>query len=117
MTDRRTGITMKANVKKDEDGLDNIDDFWADEDEDEDENVDQLEDENIDQLEDEQENSEHGDGNHSEDRSTYYDQDLPEELLATPTSRRSRAVPMTNSGSRRGTRQISETVHGSKIET
>ncbi|KAF9303269.1 hypothetical protein BGZ74_004069 [Mortierella antarctica] len=111
---RRTGITMKANVKKDEDGLDNIDDFWADEDEDEDENVDQLEDENIDQLEDEQENSEHGDGNHSEDRSTYYDQDLPEELLATPTSRRSRAVPMTNSGSRRGLLSSTAFDHGAE---
>ncbi|KAF9315451.1 hypothetical protein BG003_002998 [Podila horticola] len=76
---RRTGITMKANVKKDEDGLDNIDDFWADEDENGDENVDELE--------DEQEHSEHDDGDQSEDRSTYYDQDLPEELLATPTSR------------------------------
>lgn len=97
MNDRRTGITMKANVKKDEDGLDNIDDFWADEDENGDENVDELE--------DEQEHSEHDDGDLSEDRSTYYDQDLPEELLATPTSRRSRAVPMTNSGSRRGTWQ------------
>ncbi|KAF9019126.1 hypothetical protein BGZ52_003717 [Haplosporangium bisporale] len=87
----RTGITMKANVKKDEDGLDNIDDFWADEDENVDEEVEDYG----------QENSEHDDGNQSEDRSTYYDQDLPEELLATPTSRRSRAVPMSNSGSRR----------------
>lgn len=84
---------MKTNVKKDEDGLDNIDDFWADEDENVDEEVE----------EDEQENSEHEDANQSGDRSTYYDQDLPEELLATPTSRRSRAVPMSNSGSRRGT--------------
>lgn len=84
---------MKANVKKDDDGLDNIDDFWADEDENVDEEVEDYE----------QENSEHEDGNQSEDRSTYYDQDLPEELLATPTSRRSRAVPMSNSGSRRGT--------------
>ncbi|KAF9967670.1 hypothetical protein BGZ70_008722 [Mortierella alpina] len=28
---RRTGITVKPNVKKDADGLDNIDDFWDDE--------------------------------------------------------------------------------------
>ncbi|KAG0253380.1 hypothetical protein BG011_006399 [Mortierella polycephala] len=27
---RRTGIAMKANIKKDADGLDNIDDFWDD---------------------------------------------------------------------------------------
>ncbi|KAG0042616.1 hypothetical protein BGZ83_000247, partial [Gryganskiella cystojenkinii] len=27
---RRTGITMKENIKKDADGLDNIDDFWDD---------------------------------------------------------------------------------------
>ncbi|KAG0083481.1 hypothetical protein BGZ92_010746 [Podila epicladia] len=98
---RRTGITMKANVKKDEDGLDNIDDFWADEDEEE----------NVDELEDE---SEHGDGNQSEDRSTYYDQDLPEELLATPTSRRSRAVPMSNSGSRRGLLSSAAFDHGAE---
>ncbi|KAI9236682.1 MAG: Mif2/CENP-C like-domain-containing protein [Podila humilis] len=101
---RRTGITMKANVKKDEDGLDNIDDFWADEDENVDEEVEDYG----------QENSEHDDGNQSEDRSTYYDQDLPEELLATPTSRRSRAVPMSNSGSRRGLLSSSAYDHGAE---
>ncbi|KAG0228429.1 hypothetical protein BGW42_002221 [Actinomortierella wolfii] len=30
---RRTGITIRENVKKDADGIDNIDDFWRDEDE------------------------------------------------------------------------------------
>ncbi|KAG0025480.1 hypothetical protein BGZ81_007116 [Podila clonocystis] len=99
---------MKANVKKDEDGLDNIDDFWADEDEVEDKDMG----EDVNEDEEEQANSEHED-DQSEDRS-YYDQDLPEELLATPTSRRSRAVPMTNSGSRRGLLSSSAFDHGAE---
>ncbi|KAF9434640.1 hypothetical protein BGZ76_007677 [Entomortierella beljakovae] len=80
---RRTGITMKANIKKDEDGLDNIDDFWRDDDQsDQDDNQD---------YDDDFSRSPRASSPH---RLQYLEQELPEELLSTPTSRRHRNIPM-----------------------
>ncbi|KAF9116650.1 hypothetical protein BGX27_000569 [Mortierella sp. AM989] len=80
---RRTGITMKANIKKDADGLDNIDDFWKDDDQ------------------SDQDNNQNYDGDRSPPQRMssppqrqYLEQELPEELLSTPTSRRLRNVPI-----------------------
>ncbi|KAI8603608.1 hypothetical protein EDD21DRAFT_441864 [Dissophora ornata] len=91
---RRTGITMKANIKKDADGLDNIDDFWDD-----DNDGNQPNNEPSDQ----EEYSDNDDGAREMSPQTrrrqqqahgYVEQELPQELLSTPTSRRSRNVPM-----------------------
>ncbi|KAF9572335.1 hypothetical protein EC968_009988 [Mortierella alpina] len=81
---RRTGITMKANVKKDDDGLDNIDDFWQDDD--------AISDDNY-GHEDDYEDTERSRTQLQPPRH-YVEQELPEELLSTPTSRRARIVPM-----------------------
>ncbi|KAG9326475.1 hypothetical protein KVV02_001654 [Mortierella alpina] len=78
---RRTGITMKANVKKDDDGLDNIDDFWQDDD--------AVSDDNYEHEDDYEETL----PSRTQPRH-YVEQELPEELLSTPTSRRTRIVPM-----------------------
>ncbi|KAF9899510.1 hypothetical protein BX616_003007 [Lobosporangium transversale] len=117
---RRTGITMKANVKKDADGLDNIDDFWSDDKDDNVHNGSQYQ--GINMM---NKNGNGGSSHDNEDFSTwlglpspstqrqrrqqeqhqqhYLEQDLPEELLSTPTSRRSQLVPISEgSGSRRG---------------
>ncbi|KAF9932502.1 hypothetical protein FBU30_008075 [Linnemannia zychae] len=87
---RRTGITMKANVKKDADGLDNIDDFWNDED-------------NNDTTENNFNNSQDDISGEDDDTSQpstllrsdprrYLEQEASEELLLTPTSRRYRGI-------------------------
>ncbi|KAF9954122.1 hypothetical protein BGZ70_010670 [Mortierella alpina] len=81
---RRTGITMKANVKKDDDGLDNIDDFWQDDDAVSDDNY---------GHEDDYEDMQPSRTQLQQPRH-YVEQELPEELLSTPTSRRARIVPM-----------------------
>ncbi|KAF9203553.1 hypothetical protein BGZ49_006288 [Haplosporangium sp. Z 27] len=97
---RRTGITMKANIKKDADGLDNIDDFWDDDDEaDKDDN--QYQDHNDDRRRSRRMTS--------PPQRQYLEQELPEELLSTPTSRRLRNVPMSGSTSSldRSTRGLS----------
>ncbi|KAG0202887.1 hypothetical protein BGX28_004732 [Mortierella sp. GBA30] len=96
---------MKANVRKDDDGLDNIDDFWQDE-----EAFDDNDRGDYDQEDDQ---------GHSRESGTliqqprhYVEQELPEELLSTPTSRRARTVPMSrgsgssSTGSARGISDI-----------
>ncbi|KAF9938033.1 hypothetical protein BGZ67_000603 [Mortierella alpina] len=81
---RRTGITMKANVKKDDDGLDNIDDFWQDDD--------AVSDDNYEHEDDYEETL--PSRTQLQQPRHYVEQELPEELLSTPTSRRARIVPM-----------------------
>ncbi|KAG0278116.1 hypothetical protein BGZ96_002540 [Linnemannia gamsii] len=90
---RRTGIAMKANVKKDADGLDNIDDFWDDEDNESASDNDQYGTHGA-----EQDDFSGDDGGEvhpspsvqNSDPRRYLEQEAPEELLLTPTSRRSR---------------------------
>ncbi|KAF9278277.1 hypothetical protein BGZ68_008668 [Mortierella alpina] len=93
---------MKANVKKDDDGLDNIDDFWQDDDDDG-----AVSDDNY-QNEDDYEDSQPSRTQLQQPRH-YVEQELPEELLSTPTSRRARIVPMArgSSSSSAGTRGLS----------
>ncbi|KAI7826179.1 Mif2/CENP-C like-domain-containing protein [Gamsiella multidivaricata] len=87
---RKTGIAMKPNIKKDPNGLDNIDDFWDD-------------------GNDDPEPAEDGYDGHLEENyladpqqispppsrsQRYMEQELPAELLSTPTSRRARNISM-----------------------
>ncbi|KAF9180586.1 hypothetical protein BGZ51_006090 [Haplosporangium sp. Z 767] len=94
---RRTGITMKSNILKDADGLDNIDDFWQDEEE---------QPTNNQQYDDVSDNDRHDDDQdvqYTPPRHSYYtEQELPEELLSTPTSRKSRAVPLSRGSTSSG---------------
>src|SRR5690554_3487269 len=86
---RRTGITMKSNILKDADGLDNIDDFWEDEEEQ------PTNDRQNDGFSGDDHHHDDRDAQHTPPRQSYYtEQELPEELLSTPTSRKSRAVPL-----------------------
>lgn len=90
---------MKPNVKKDDDGLDNIDDFWDHE------------------TKSATDNDDGGDDSRSlsppprtqqRQRASlgYLEQELPEDLLSTPTPRRTRNLSMSkelgSSGSGRG---------------
>ncbi|KAF9359881.1 hypothetical protein BGX26_011171 [Mortierella sp. AD094] len=77
---------MKANIKKDEDGLDNIDDFWNDDEQDE--QPDQNDNQDYNEI------RRHSRRMSSPPQRQYLEQELPEELLSTPTSRRLRNVPM-----------------------
>ncbi|KAF9138405.1 hypothetical protein BG015_002394 [Linnemannia schmuckeri] len=92
---RRTGIMMKTNVKKDADGLDNIDDFWDDD------NDNSTADNNQIGTQDADQDEFSGEDDFDEevhplpfvqksDPRRYLEQEAPEELLLTPTSRRSR---------------------------
>lgn len=85
---------MKANVKKDADGLDNIDDFWDDEDNDGATDNDQYETHDAEQDDfsgnDEEEEVHPSPSVRKPDPRRYLEQEAPEELLLTPTSRRSR---------------------------
>ncbi|KAF9366850.1 hypothetical protein BGX34_003950 [Mortierella sp. NVP85] len=90
---------MKPNVKKDDDGLDNIDDFWDDDGDGEDDTTDQMDDgPELSSL-----------PTRAQQRQrpslSYLEQELPEELLSTPTSRRTRNFSMSKGqapGSDRG---------------
>ncbi|KAF9997386.1 hypothetical protein BGZ79_008926 [Entomortierella chlamydospora] len=111
---RRTGVTIKPNVKKDADGMDNIEDFWKDGDTD----TETKTNEGIASRSDEaprikyqrstisggtrsstdlhdQDGIEHARRQHPQHRlAGYIDQiadELPEDLLSTPSSRRVRA--------------------------
>ncbi|KAF9126878.1 hypothetical protein BGW39_006280 [Mortierella sp. 14UC] len=113
---RRTGITMKANVKKDADGLDNIDDFWDDSDDNgaADNNQDGTQDyEQDDYSGEEYEEQEEQEVHPSpparrSDPRLYLQQEAPEELLLTPTSRRSR-------GASKGALTGDSSLHGSHL--
>ncbi|KAF9090656.1 hypothetical protein BGX23_005829 [Mortierella sp. AD031] len=104
---RRTGITMKANVKKDADGLDNIDDFWDDEDNNS--AADNIQNDAHDTEQDDFSGEDEPLASPSARKSDprrYMEQEASHELLSTPTSRKSRGISMT-----RGTH--SSDVHGS----
>jgi hypothetical protein len=101
---------MKANIKKDDDGLDNIDDFWDDEDAGN--NTASPENDLIEDDNTVGENESRGQGNNDRPRTVlprvkqgkrpslfYLDQELPEELLSTPTSRRTRNISKGGGGS------------------
>jgi hypothetical protein len=105
--DRRTGIAMKANIKKDADGLDNIDDFWEDENNDSAADSDQSHDAEQDDLsgEDEEEEVHPSPSVRKSDPRRYLEQEAPEELLLTPTSRRSR-------GGSKGALSVDGPIHG-----
>ncbi|KAI1309161.1 hypothetical protein EDD11_004123 [Mortierella claussenii] len=104
----RTGITMKANIKKDADGLDNIDDFWNDGNDDSvryDSNTQYPNDSDQEEREDDNDAADNSGYDASRQMSPatrqqkqmqqqYLEMELPEELLSTPTSRRSRNVPI-----------------------
>jgi hypothetical protein len=90
---------MKPNVKKDDDGLDNIDDFWDDDG--------NGEDDTTDQMDDGPELSSLPTRTQQRQRPSlsYLEQELPEELLSTPTPRRTRDFSISKgqgSGSDRG---------------
>ncbi|KAF9995629.1 hypothetical protein BGZ79_010687 [Entomortierella chlamydospora] len=85
---------MKANIKKDEDGLDNIDDFWNDDEHDE--QPDQNNNQDYDEFQ------QHSRRMSSPHQRQYFEQELPEELLSTPTSRRLRNVPMSRGSASSG---------------
>ncbi|KAF8938625.1 hypothetical protein BGZ47_008481 [Haplosporangium gracile] len=92
---RRTGITMKTNVKKDADGLDNIDDFWDDDDDNSGTDNNQIGTQDAEQDEFSGENDFEEEVHplpsvRKSDPRRYLEQEAPEELLLTPTSRRSR---------------------------
>ncbi|KAG0260052.1 hypothetical protein BG011_002161 [Mortierella polycephala] len=94
---RRTGITMKSNILKDADGLDNIDDFWEDEEEQ------PTNDQQNDGFSGDDHYHDDQDAQHTPPRQSYYtEQELPEELLSTPTSRKSRAVPLSRGSTSSG---------------
>ncbi|KAG9064593.1 hypothetical protein KI688_002851 [Linnemannia hyalina] len=110
---RRTGITMKSNVKKDADGLDNIDDFWDDDDDNgpavNSQNMTQDAEQDDFSGEDDFEDEVHSSPSvRKSDPRRYLEQEAPEELLLTPTSRRSR-------GGARGTLSGDGTIHGSHL--
>ncbi|KAF9908363.1 hypothetical protein EC991_009915 [Linnemannia zychae] len=112
---RRTGITMKANVKKDADGLDNIDDFWDDSDDggaaDSNQNgtQDYTQDEYSGDEEEQEEQRVHPSPSvRRPDPRLYLQQEAPEELLLTPTSRRSR-------GASKGTLAGDSSLYGSHL--
>lgn len=110
---RRTGITMKSNVKKDADGLDNIDDFWKDDDDNDaavnSQNITQDAEQDDFSGEDDFEDEVHPSPSVRKSAPRrYLEQEAPEELLLTPTSRRSRA------GSR-GTLSGDGSFHGSNL--
>ncbi|KAG0296106.1 hypothetical protein BGZ98_001108, partial [Dissophora globulifera] len=90
---RRTGFTMKDNIKKDADGLDNIDDFW-DDDGNDDDGSNQAGYGASDQDEYDDDEQELSPLSRAPPGRQYFEQELPQELLSTPTSRRSRNVPM-----------------------
>ncbi|KAK3846359.1 MAG: hypothetical protein J3R72DRAFT_520163 [Linnemannia gamsii] len=115
---RRTGIAMKANVKKDADGLDNIDDFWDDSDDNgaTDNNKNGTQDYaqeafSGEDYQDEEEEERHPlPPTRRSDPRLYLQQEAPEELLLTPTSRRSR-------GSSKGTLTGESSMYGSHLYT
>ena len=99
---------MKANIKKDADGLDNIDDFWDD---------DNGGDQSNNEPNDQEEYDDNDDGardmsppaqQRQQQAQGYMEQELLQELLSTPTSRRSRNVPM----SKGSTSGLSSSVRG-----
>ncbi|KAF9941475.1 hypothetical protein BGZ65_003145, partial [Modicella reniformis] len=103
---RRTGLTMKPNVIKDDDGLDNIDDFWDDGNS----NSNALGRDDL-QVKDNdggQNNVDDGSGSQllssprvqrQRQSLSYLEQELPAELLSTPTSRRTRNISLTKGSS------------------
>ncbi|KAG0278925.1 hypothetical protein BGZ95_002770 [Linnemannia exigua] len=110
---RRTGITMKANVKKDADGLDNIDDFWNDSDDNSatDNNTQDYAQEDFsgeDYQDEEREERHASPPTRRSDPHLYLQQEAPEELLLTPTSRRSR-------GASKGTLTGDSSMYGSHL--
>ncbi|KAF9170461.1 hypothetical protein BGX21_008882 [Mortierella sp. AD011] len=111
---RRTGVTIKPNVKKDADGMDNIEDFWKDGDPDNETKTNKGIASRFDEAPQtkyqkstisggtrsstdlhDQDGIEHARRQHPQHRLTgYIDQiadELPEDLLSTPSSRRVRA--------------------------
>lgn len=101
---------MKSNVKKDADGLDNIDDFWDDDDDNDaavnSQNMIQDTEQDDFSGEDDFEDEVHPSPSvRKSDPRRYLEQEAPEELLLTPTSRRSR-------GGSRGTLSGDGSIYG-----
>lgn len=97
---------MKPNIRKDDDGLDNIDDFWDDESG----GATEIDDDRDDEIEDNDSRPLSSSPSRTQQRQepslSYLEQELPEELLSTPTPRRTRNLSMSkelgSSGSGRG---------------